>query len=167
MSSLFGNIGTKFVAISNKVTPSYEGVYGYVCNVYFPLTEDVVNGSYNNINIFSNHGLFYYNAEPDIEGVKFIIPYLNPKESINSSESIYDNFYSDEIEREQPFIETTYDNELPTASKIEIEMGSSKIFYQVDKKVAVPLASGIALIRMHLIPMTLEAEKVIPIPEED
>jgi len=156
--SLYGKIGRKYVDISNNITSVYERVYGHECDLYFPINapNPGTDGNYDNVNIFATHGVVEYNSTPDVTNEKFYIVNLFKNESMNSPEDVFDNFYSDEVEYAQPFIETSYDRELPTMTKVKVMLEETVIYFMVERKGAVDQANGKPLIRQYLIPMTGE-----------
>lgn len=157
--SLIGNIGKIYREVSDRVTAQYEETYGLDCNVYFPVNtpNPDANGNYDNINLYASHGVIPYSDTPNIEDVKFYIPYLLKKETMISPEDVFDTFYNDDTEFVQPFIETSFSKVLPIMSKIEVEIGDSKAYYMVARYGTVK-QSGIMLLRMYLIGMTGELE---------
>ncbi len=154
--SIIGNIGKKYRLISDKVTDKLEEVHGVPCNVFYPINvpNPNANGNYDNINLFATHGVVPYSDTPDFNR-NYYIPYLLKKEIMPSPEDVFDTFYNEDTEFVQPYIETSYSEELPRMTKIEATVGDSKLYLMVERKGSV-VQSGVLLLRMYLIPMTGE-----------
>lgn len=151
-------INKKYVAVSNRVTPSYERVYGLPCDIYLPIFDKYSEKElYQNMKIFSPHQSATYKSEPDYENLYFYIPYLIKKDAMNSPENEFDSFYTeDEIDR--PFIETSKKRELPIQTKVVVKQGKSIMKFFVDKKLVVTGADGFMLLRMYLSPLAKDED---------
>ena len=138
-----------------ELTGVYEGVFGVPCDVYFPIHTPQKGRNYQQVNIFEGHELSYYEVEPSIKDVHFIIPGLMRKESMNSIADQFDNFVlKTDGGDTRPFIETSPQRELPMYSKVVAKLGASKKSFFVDQKTVVNGASGHMLMRMYLSPLT-------------
>jgi hypothetical protein len=155
---LFGKLLKRYVALSNRLTNSYETKFAYACDVHFPIFGSNPNndGNYDGTTLFSAHQPVTYADLPDITKVKYYIPRLFKKESMLTAEDNFDNFYTDGEEGNRPFLETTYAKELPIQSKVVIYLEDTKANFVVDKKTAVEGADGKMLLRQYLIPLTGE-----------
>ena len=102
--------------------------------------------------IFAPHQSPTYSKKPDVVRTYFYIPYLIKKDAMNSSETEFDSFYTEE-EVDRPFIETTKKRELPISTKVVVHEGKSVIKFFVDKKLVVTGADGMMLLRMYLSPL--------------
>lgn len=145
----------KYTPLEQKVTGSYESVFGLPCDVYFPVHNPQKGRTYQQINVFEGHELPYYEVSPSLQDVHFIIPGLMRKESMNSVADQFDNFVlKSDMGEARPFIETSPDRELPMYSKIVVKIKASNKSYFVDQKTVVNGASGHMLMRMYLSPLT-------------
>jgi hypothetical protein len=149
--TLIGKILSKYVGISNRMTSYYEKKYGLFCDIYFPLFGANANadGNYDKTSIFSTHQPAEYSNTPNITNIKFYIPQLLRKESMNSTESEFDSFYM-EGDDDRPFIETSKSRELPIQSKVVVFIEKSTLSFTVEKKTVVQGANGVMLLRMYL-----------------
>lgn len=165
MADIVNAINKKYVKISNRVTKAYEKQFSLPCDVYYPIFppyKDTVK--YRDMKIFTPHQSATYAKTPDLQ-TKFYIPFLIPKEAMNSSEVDFDSFFTeDTIDR--PFIETSKKRELPIATKIVVHQGQSKSKFFVDKKLVVTGADGMMLLRMYLSPLAKDDDEEIEEQEE-
>lgn len=151
-------INKKYVEISNRMTKAYEKVFSFPCDLYFPIYEPYNNiTKYRDMKIFSPHQAPTYSKEPDVCGALFYIPNLIKKEAMNSSETEFDSFYTEE-EAERPYIETSKKRELPISTKVVVHQGQSVIKFFVDKKLVVTGADGMMLLRMYLAPLAKDED---------
>lgn len=140
---------------AKKLTKDYERVFGFPCDVYFPVHNPQKGVTYQRINIFEGNQLPHYMMEPDLKDISFVIPGLMRKESMNSVADEFDNFIlKNDKGSTLPFIETSPDNELPQYSKVVVKIGSSVKRFFIDKKTVVNGAGGHMLMRMWLNPLT-------------
>lgn len=160
--SFLGKIAGKFTSISNNMTRAYEKIYSWPCDLYLPINapNPDENGTYKDINLYATHGVIEYSSTPNLQK-NFYIPYLLRKEIMNSPEDSFDVFYNDEGEYMQPFIETSYENELPIMTKVGVHLtdgvNESIIYLMVEKKQIVNLGVGAhAVLRQYLVVMTGE-----------
>lgn len=146
-------VNGKYVHISNRVTDAYTKKFGIPCDLYFPVFNKYSETTkYRDMKIFAPHQSASYNKEPDYTNVLYYIPYLIKKDAMNSSETEFDSFYTeDEIDR--PFIETSKRRELPIQTKVVVKQGLSISKFFVDKKLVVTGANGFMLLRMYLSPL--------------
>ena len=153
MRDVVNAINKRYVSISNRVTEAYTDKYGLLCDLYFPVFDKYNTVSkYENMKIFAPHQSPTYKDEPDYKDVLYYIPYLIKKDAMNSPETEFDSFYTeDEIDR--PFIETSKKRELPIATKVVVKQGKSISKFFVDKKLVVTGADGFMLLRMYLSPL--------------
>jgi len=153
--SLISRINFKYVGISNKLTSSLEETFGLLCDLYFPVNppNPDENNNYNDVNIFNPHQDSMYNSDPSVCQVKFMIPHLLKKESMNSAEDEFDAFYLEEYAENRPFIECSKKRELPIGTKVVVYLESSKMYFWVDKKTVVNGADGHMLMRQYLSPL--------------
>jgi hypothetical protein len=173
-------INKRYVKMSNRVTHAYEKTFGLPCDLYFPIFDPYNEKTkYRDMKIFTPHQSPTYSKEPDVRNAIFYIPFLIPKEAMNSSEVDYDSFFT-ESTPERPFIETSKKRELPIATKVVVHQGRSIIKFFVDKKLVVTGADGMMLLRMYLSPLakdddtdeefqeetTIEGTDYSPKPEE-
>ncbi len=180
--NVVNTINKKYVSISNRVTDAYTEKFGLPCDLYFPIFDKYKSTSkYRDMKIFAPHQSPTYKDKPDYENVLFYIPYLIKKDAMNSPETEFDSFYTeDEVDR--PFIETTKKRELPIQTKVVVKQGLSIMKFFVDKKLVVTGADGFMLLRMYLDPLakdndgdtlaeeqqeTIEDEVQMNIPDED
>lgn len=166
MADVVNSINRRYVHISNRVTNAYTRKFGLPCDLYFPIFNkyDTVT-KYQNMKIFAPHQSATYNDVPDLENVLFYIPYLIKKDAMNSPETEFDSFYTeDEIER--PFIETTKKRELPIQTKVVVKQGLSIMKFFVDKKLVVTGADGFMLLRMYLAPLAKDSDETTEAEEQ-
>ena len=165
MKDLVNAINKKYVSISNRVTGSYENVFALPCDIYYPIFPPYTDKvKYRDMKIFTPHQSPTYNKTPDLK-TKFYIPFLIPKQAMNSSETEFDSFFTeDTIDR--PFIETTKKRELLIATKVVVHQGNSISKFFVDKKLVVTGADGIMLLRMYLSPLAKDEDGEIDYQEE-
>ena len=165
MKDVVNAINKRYTCISNRVTRAYEEAFALPCEVYypiFPLYTDLTK--YRDMKIFTPHQSPTYAKTPDLR-TKFYIPMLIPKQSMNSPETEFDSFFTeDTIDR--PFIETSKKRELPIASKIVVHQGLSIVKFFIDKKLVVTGANGMMLLRMYLSPLAKDEDGEIPEQEE-
>lgn len=148
---LIGRTQLKYTAISNRVTGSYEKKYSLPVDVYFPKFGANPNeqGNYDETNIFTTHQPAKYSDTPDITNIKYYIPRLLRKESMNSSDLEWDSFYL-EGDDDRPFIETSKKRELPIQAKVVVYIENSTLTFTVEKKTIIQGANGAMLLRMWL-----------------
>ena len=172
--SVVNSINKKYVFISNRVTDAYTEKFGLPCDLYFPIFNTYKSTTkYRDMKIFAPHQSATYKETPDYEDVLFYIPYLIKKDAMNSPETEFDSFYTeDEIDR--PFIETSKKRELPIQTKVVVKQGQSISKFFVDKKLVVTGADGFMLLRMYLSPLakdndgdTLAEEQQESVEEEE
>lgn len=165
MKDIVNAINKRYVKISNRVTSAYENVFALPCEVYFPIYPPYTDRTkYRDMKIFSPHQSPTYKKTPDLK-TKFYIPLLIPKEAMNSSETEFDSFFTeDTIDR--PFIETSKKRELPISSKIVVHQGQSISKFFIDKKLVVTGADGMMLLRMYLSPLAKDEDEEIEEQEE-
>ena len=158
MKDIVNNINKKYVAISNRVTPSYEKVFALPCDIYFPIFNEYDEDTkYRDMKIYAPHQSPTYNETPNYKDVPFYIPFLIKKDAMNSSEKEYDSFYTED-ELNRPFIETSKKRELPIQTKVVVKQGKSIIKFFVDKKLVVTGADGFMLLRMYLSPLAKDED---------
>ena len=159
-------INKKYVKISNRVTHAYEKVFGLPCDLYFPIFDPYNEKTkYRDMKIFTPHQSPTYSKEPDVRNAIFYIPFLIPKEAMNSSEVDYDSFFT-ELTPDRPFIETSKKRELPIATKVVVHQGKSISKFFVDKKLVVTGADGMMLLRMYLSPLAKDNDEDEDFQEE-
>lgn len=165
MKDLVNAVNKRYVKISNKITRSYEEVFALPCEVYYPIFPPYTDRvKYRDMKIFTPHQSPTYAKEPDLK-TKFYIPFLIPKQAMNSSEAEFDSFFTeDTIDR--PFIETSKKRELPIATKVVVHQGQSISKFFVDKKLVVTGADGMMLLRMYLSPLAKDEDGEIEQQEE-
>ena len=152
-------INKKYVKISNRVTHAYERTFGLPCDLYFPIFDPYNETTkYRDMKIFTPHQSPTYSKEPDVRNAIFYIPFLIPKEAMNSSEVDYDSFFT-ELTPDRPFIETSKKRELPIATKVVVHQGKSISKFFVDKKLVVTGADGMMLLRMYLSPLAKDNDE--------
>lgn len=158
MADVVNSVNRKYVLISNRMTKAYERVFSLPCDVYFPIFPKYNSKNlYRDMKIFTPHQSATYRERPDVK-TRFYIPYLIKKDAMNSSETEFDAFYTeDEIDR--PFIETSKKRELPIATKVVVYQGESISKFMVDKKLVVTGADGIMLLRMYLDPLAKDSDE--------
>lgn len=165
MKDLVNVINKRYTLISNSLTSAYEKTFALPCDIYFPIFPvytDMVK--YRDMKIFTPHQSPTYAAKPDVK-THFYIPFLIKKDAMNSSETEFDSFYTeDEVDR--PFIETSKKRELPIATKVVVHQGQSIIKFFVDKKLVVTGADGMMLLRMYLSPLAKDEDEEIEEQEE-
>lgn len=156
---LIANLYRRYTPVSNKLTNAYTDVYGFPCDLYFPVHFPKRGNTYNQVNLYEPEELPTYKEEPDLEDQYFYIPNLMKYETMNSNADILDNFIMvTEGLDTVPFIETTSARELPIATKIVVKAGSAKIMFFIDKKTVINGAGGHLLMRMYLSPLTKDKE---------
>ena len=159
-------INKKYVKISNRVTHAYERTFGLPCDLYFPIFDPYNEKTkYRDMKIFTPHQSPTYSKEPDVRNALFYIPFLIPKEAMNSSEVDYDSFFT-ELTPDRPFIETSKKRELPIATKVVVHQGRSISKFFVDKKLVVTGADGMMLLRMYLSPLAKDNDEDEDFQEE-
>jgi hypothetical protein len=159
-------INKKYVKISNRVTHAYERTFGLPCDLYFPIFDPYNEKTkYRDMKIFTPHQSPTYSKEPDVRNAIFYIPFLIPKEAMNSSEVDYDSFFT-ELTPDRPFIETSKKRELPIATKVVVHQGRSISKFFVDKKLVVTGADGMMLLRMYLSPLAKDNDEDEDFQEE-
>lgn len=159
-------INKKYVKISNRVTHAYERTFGLPCDLYFPIFDPYNEKTkYRDMKIFTPHQSPTYSKEPDVRNAIFYIPFLIPKEAMNSSEVDYDSFFT-ELTPDRPFIETSKKRELPIATKVVVHQGKSISKFFVDKKLVVTGADGMMLLRMYLSPLAKDNDEDEDFQEE-
>ena len=145
-------INKRYVGISNRVTPAYTRTFGLKCDIYFPIWDKYsMADKYRNMEIFTPHQSPSYKDTPDVT-TRFYIPFLIKKDAMNSAESEFDSFYTED-ELDRPFIETSKKRELPIGTKVVVYQGESISKFMVDKKLVVTGANGFMLLRMYLDPL--------------
>lgn len=165
MADIVNSINKRFVRISNRVTKAYEGQFSLPCDIYYPIFPPYTDKTkYRDMKIFTPHQSPTYAKKPDLQ-TKFYIPFLIPKQAMNSSEAEFDSFFTEDI-IDRPFIETSKKRELPIASKIVVHQGQSIIKFFVDKKLVVTGADGMMLLRMYLSPLAKDEDGEIEEQEE-
>lgn len=159
-------INKKYVKISNRVTHAYERTFGLPCDLYFPIFDPYNEKTkYRDMKIFTPHQSPTYSKEPDVRNAIFYIPFLIPKEAMNSSEVDYDSFFT-ELTPDRPFIETSKKRELPIATKVVVHQGRSISKFFVDKKLVITGADGMMLLRMYLSPLAKDNDEDEDFQEE-
>lgn len=159
-------INKRYVKISNRVTHAYERTFGLPCDLYFPIFDPYNEKTkYRDMKIFTPHQSPTYSKEPDVRNAIFYIPFLIPKEAMNSSEVDYDSFFT-ELTPDRPFIETSKKRELPIATKVVVHQGKSISKFFVDKKLVVTGADGMMLLRMYLSPLAKDNDEDEDFQEE-
>lgn len=167
MANVINSINRKYVHISNKVTDAYTEKFGLPCDLYFPIFDTYKSTTkYRDMKIFAPHQSPSYKETPDFTDVLFYIPYLIKKDAMNSPETEFDSFYTeDEIER--PFIETTKKRELPIQTKVVVKQGLSISKFFIDKKLVVTGADGFMLLRMYLAPLAKDEDGTSEAEEQE
>lgn len=157
MKDLVNAVNKCYTRISNALVPAYESVFALPCDIYYPIFPPYTDRvKYRDMKIFTPHQSPTYSKTPDLK-TKFYIPFLIPKEAMNSSETEFDSFFTeDTIDR--PFIETTKKRELPIATKVVVHQGKSISKFFVDKKLVVTGANGMMLLRMYLSPLAKDED---------
>lgn len=165
MADIVNAINKKYVRISNRVTKAYEKQFSLPCDIYYPIFPPYTDRvKYRDMKIFTPHQSATYAKVPDLV-TKFYIPFLIPKQAMNSSEAEFDSFFTeDTIDR--PFIETSKKRELPIATKVVVHQGQSISKFFVDKKLVVTGADGMMLLRMYLSPLAKDEDEEIEEQEE-
>ena len=165
MKDLVNAVNKRYTHISNSVTSAYEKVFSLPCEVYFPIFPPYTDTTkYRDMKIFTPHQSPTYAKTPDLK-TSFYIPFLIPKQAMNSSETEFDSFFTeDTIDR--PFIETSKKRELPIATKVVVHQGASISKFFVDKKLVVTGADGMMLLRMFLSPLAKDEDGEIEEQEE-
>ena len=159
LNDVVNEINKRYVKISNRVTHAYERAFGLPCDLYFPVFDPYdTKTKYRDMKIFTPHQSPTYSKEPDVRNAIFYIPFLIPKEAMNSSEVDYDSFFT-ETTPDRPFIETSKKRELPIATKVVVHQGNSLIKFFVDKKLVVTGANGMMLLRMYLSPLAKDNDE--------
>lgn len=165
MKDLVNAVNKKYVRISNRVTSAYERVYSLPCDIYYPIFPPYTDiTKYRDMKIFTPHQSPTYAKKPDLK-TNFYIPMLIPKQAMNSSETEFDSFFTEET-IDRPFIETSKKRELPIATKVVVHQGASISKFFVDKKLVVTGADGIMLLRMYLSPLAKDEDGEIEEQEE-
>ena len=163
MKDIVNKINKKYVAISNRLTPQYEEVFGIPCDIYLPIfnsyKEDV---KYRDQKIFAPHQSCTYPKVPNYENVLYYIPNLIKDSNMNSSETEFDAFYMYEDATDRPFIETTKKKELPIQTKVVVKRGQSIMKFFVDKKTVITGTDGFMLLRMYLSPLAKDNDEGEP-----
>lgn len=165
MKDIVNAINKRYVKISNRVTKSYEEVFALPCEVYFPIFPPYTDTTkYRDMKIFTPHQSATYAKEPNLR-TKFYIPFLIPKQAMNSSEAEFDSFFTEDTV-DRPFIETSKKRELPIGSKVVVHQGASISKFFIDKKLVVTGADGMMLLRMFLSPLAKDEDGEIEEQEE-
>lgn len=165
MPDVVNSINKKYVKISNRVTRAYESQFSLPCDIYFPIFPPYTDRTkYRDMKVFTPHQSPTYAKEPDVR-TRFYIPYLIPANAMNSSESEFDSFFTEDVV-DRPFIETSKKRELPIATKVVVHQGKSISKFAVDKKLVVTGADGMMLLRMYLIPLAKDNDEEIEEQEE-
>lgn len=166
ISDVVNEVNKRYVRISNRYTHRMEKVYGLPCDLYFPVYEPYsTTTKYRDMKIFAPHQSPTYKSEPDVKGAYFYIPFLIPKNSMNSSEADFDSFFPEDV-IDRPFIETSKKRELPISTKVVVHQGKSTSKFFVDKKLVVTGADGMMLLRMYLSPLAKDDDGDIEEQEE-
>lgn len=152
------SVNKRYTKLSEKLIYSYEKVFGLPCDLYFPIHDEYNEYTeYRDMKIFGPHQSYTYPKLPDVRHTHFYIPYLIPKDAMNSSELEFSSFYNeDNVER--PFIETSKKRELPIGTKVVVFQGESMLKFFVDKKLVVTGANGFMLLRMYLDPLAKDSD---------
>ena len=167
MADVVNSINKKFVWISNRMTRKYQKEYGLECDLYFPIYDKYSSTElYRNMKLFTPHQSPTYKDTPDVVGKLFYIPHLIKKSAMNSAESQFDSFYTEEDSIDRPFIETTKSQELPIGTKVVVHQGESISKFMIDKKLVVTGASGIMLLRMYLDPLAKDSDEDNPADQQ-
>lgn len=165
MKDVVNAVNKRYVKISNRVTRAYEKTFALPCDVYFPIFPPYTDRvKYRDMKIFTPHQSATYADSPDLK-TSFYIPFLIPKQAMNSSETEFDSFFTEET-IDRPFIETTKKRELPIATKVVVHQGDSISKFFVDKKLVVTGANGMMLLRMFLSPLAKDDDGEIEHQEE-
>jgi hypothetical protein len=165
MKDLVNAVNKRYTRISNRVTSAYEKVYSLPCDIYYPIFPPYTDRvKYRDMKIFTPHQSPTYAKTPDLK-TSFYIPFLIPKQAMNSSETEFDSFFTEET-IDRPFIETSKKRELPIATKVVVHQGASISKFFVDKKLVVTGADGIMLLRMFLSPLAKDEDGEIEEQEE-
>jgi hypothetical protein len=165
MKDLVNAVNKRYTRISNRVTEAYEKTFALPCEVYYPIFPPYTDRvKYRDMKIFTPHQSPTYAKTPDLK-TSFYIHFLIPKQAMNSSETEFDSFFTeDTIDR--PFIETSKKRELPIATKVVVHQGASISKFFVDKKLVVTGADGMMLLRMFLSPLAKDEDGEIEEQEE-
>lgn len=152
------SVNKRYTKLSEKLIESYTRTFGLPCDLYFPIHDEYNEYTeYRDMKIFGPHQSYTYPDLPDVRHTHFYIPYLIPKDAMNSSELEFSSFYNeDTIER--PFIETSKKRELPIGTKVVVFQGESMLKFFVDKKLVVTGANGFMLLRMYLDPLAKDSD---------
>ena len=152
------NVNKRYTKLSERLIFSYTKAFGLPCDLYFPIHDEYNEYTmYRDMKIFGPHQSYTYKPLPDVRHTHFYIPYLIPKDAMNSSELEFSSFYNeDTIER--PFIETTKKRELPVGTKVVVFQGESMLKFFIDKKLVVTGANGFMLLRMYLSPLAKDSD---------
>ena len=165
MKDLVNAVNKRYVKISNRVTSAYENVFSLPCDIYYPIFPPYTDVTkYRDMKIFIPHQSPTYAKKPDLK-TKFYIPMLIPKQAMNSSETEFDSFFTEET-IDRPFIETSKKRELPIATKVVVHQGVSISKFFVDKKLVVTGADGMMLLRMYLSPLAKDEDGEIEEQQE-
>ena len=165
MVDIVNAINKRYVRISNRVTGAYEKKFSLPCDVYYPIFPPYTGTTkYRDMKIFTPHQSPTYAKIPDLK-TKFYIPFLIPKVAMNSSETEFDSYFTEET-IDRPFIETSKKRELPIATKIVVHQGSSISKFFIDKKLVVTGADGMMLLRMFLSPLAKDEDGELEEQEE-
>lgn len=152
------SVNKKYTKLSEKLINSYTKVFGLPCDLYFPIHDEYNEYTlYRDMKIFGPHQSYTYPDLPDIRHTYFYIPYLIPKDAMNSSELEFSSFYNEDIV-ERPFIETSKKRELPIGTKVVVFQGESMLKFFVDKKLVITGANGFMLLRMYLDPLAKDSD---------
>jgi hypothetical protein len=152
------SVNKRYTKLSERLIFSYEKAFGLPCDLYFPIHDEYNEYTmYRDMKIFGPHQSFTYKELPDVRHTHFYIPYLIPKDAMNSSELEFSSFYNeDNVER--PFIETSKKRELPIGTKVVVFQGESMLKFFIDKKLVVTGANGFMLLRMYLDPLAKDSD---------
>ena len=157
MKDLVNAVKRRYVRISNRITSAYENVFSLPCDIYYPIFPPYTDiTKYRDMKIFTPHQSPTYAKKPDLK-TKFYIPMLIPKQAMNSSETEFDSFFTEET-IDRPFIETSKKRELPIGTKVVVFQGESMLKFFVDKKLVVTGANGFMLLRMYLDPLAKDSD---------
>ena len=163
MKDIVNKINKKFVEISNRLTPAYEKVFSYPCDIYLPIFNSYKDDvKYRDQKIFAPHQSCSYAPNPDYENVIYYIPNLIKDSNMNSPETEFDAFYMQDDATDRPFIETTKKKELPIQTKVVVKRGQSIMKFFVDKKTVVTGTDGFMLLRMYLSPLAKDNDEGEP-----
>ena len=158
--NLITNLYKGYTKVAPEFTEHYENVFGFPCDLYFPMHAPAEGPMYQSVNLFEPHSLPEYPDKPDATDEYFYIPHLIKRESMNSVAEEFDNFeLATRGKDRRPFIETTHKKELPIATKVVVKIDESKMFFFVDQKKVVTGAGGHMILRMFLSPLTLDTHE--------